>query len=139
MNNCAFIGRFIADPELKQTPAGLSVCTFTLAIDRPNAKDMTDFINFVAWREKSEFIARYFKKGNKIAITGTLTSRKYQDTAGAFHKTFEVLVDRAEFCESKEKTISAPTSEDMKNAYAPAYQQVQAQFEEIQGGDDLPF
>lgn len=137
MNNCAFIGRFTADPELKQTPAGLSVSTFTLAIDRPGAKDMTDFINFVAWREKAEFITRYFKKGNKIAITGTLTSRKYQDTAGVYHKTFEVLVDRAEFCESREKSASASTSEEMKNAYAPT--QYQVNLDIMQEGEDLPF
>lgn len=102
MNSVNMIGRLTSDVELKQTQNGVSVCSFTLAVDRPNAKETTDFINFVAWRQTAEFISRYFKKGNKIAISGVLTSRKFQDQNGKNHVAFEVIVDRAEFCESKQ-------------------------------------
>ena len=107
MNSVNMIGRLTSDVELKQTQNGVSVCSFTLAVDRPNAKETTDFINFVAWRQTAEFISRYFKKGNKIAISGVLTSRKFQDQNGKNHVAFEVVVDRAEFCESKQSQNTA--------------------------------
>ena len=126
MNNCSFVGRLTSDVELKQTPNGVSVCSFTLAVDRPNTKDTTDFIKFVAWRSTAEFITRYFKKGNKIGVSGVLTSRKFQDQNGKNHVAFEVLVDRAEFCESKKKDESAP--EEIQ----------QTKFEELKPDEDLP-
>ena len=128
MNNCSFVGRLTSDVELKQTPNGVSVCSFTLAVDRPNVKDTTDFINFVAWRSTAEFITRYFKKGNKIGVSGVLTSRKFQDQNGKNHVAFEVLVDRAEFCESKKKEESSPDFE----------QPMKPNFEEVEPDVDLP-
>lgn len=127
MNNCSFIGRLTSDVELKQTPNGISVCSFQLAVDRPNVKDTTDFINFVAWRGTAEFISLYFKKGQKVAVTGCLTSRKYQDKDNKNRTVFEVVVDRAEFCESKNKEEAAQDCED------------QAHFEEVKSDDGLPF
>lgn len=79
MNSICLTGRLTDDVELKQTPSGVSVCSFTLAVKRPNVKDTTDFINCVAWRGTAEFISRYFGKGNKIEVNGVLTSRKYED------------------------------------------------------------
>jgi single-strand DNA-binding protein len=107
---------------LKQTPTGLSVCTFGLAVARPNAKDTTDFINCVAWRNTAEFISKYFKKGNLIALTGVLTSRKYEDQKGNSRTVFEVVIDRAEFCESKREETKPETKH-----------------EEISNDIDLPF
>lgn len=108
MNNICLMGRLSADVELKQTQSGVSVCSFTLAVNRPNVKDTTDWINCVAWRGTAEFITRYFRKGNMIAITGVLTSRKHQDNNGNNRTAFEVVVDRAEFCESKGNDTTAP-------------------------------
>ena len=125
MNNISLIGRLTADVELKQTQSGLSVCSFTLAVARPNVKDTTDFINCVAWRQTAEFISRYFKKGNLLALTGVLTSRQYEDAKGNKRTAFEVVVDRAEFCESKKDE-------------APAEQKPQ-KFEELESDSDLPF
>lgn len=124
MNNICLTGRLSADVELKQTQSGVSVCSFTLAVNRPNVKDTTDWINCVAWRGTAEFITRYFRKGNMIAITGVLTSRKYQDNNGNNRTAFEVVVDRAEFCESKGNDAIAQPTPDL---------------EEMSKDDDLPF
>lgn len=130
------MGRLTADPELKQTQGGISVCSFTLAIDRPKTRDKTDFINFVAWRHTAEFICEYFRKGQKIGLTGYLTSRQYEDKNGNKRTAFEVVANNAEFAESKKSPDSWNVS-----AEPPAYQPQQSQqgFEEISGEDDLPF
>lgn len=129
MNNICLMGRLSADVELKQTQSGVSVCSFTLAVNRPNVKDTTDWINCVAWRGTAEFITRYFRKGNMIAITGVLTSRKYQDNNGNKRTAFEVVVDRAEFCESKDNNTTAPKFTEQSTP----------DLEELSKDDDLPF
>ena len=136
MNHGSYVGRLTADPELKQTQNRISVCSFTLAIDRPGTRDKTDFINFVAWRQTAEFICKYFRKGQKIGIIGYLTSRQYEDKNGNGRTAFEVVVDRAEFVESRQKAEGWNSSQE-----PPAYQAQQTQqgFEEIAGEDDLPF
>lgn len=125
MNNIALIGRLTADVELKQTQNGVSVCQFTLAVDRPMVKDTTDFIPCVAWRNTAEFISKYFKKGNRMALTGVLTTRKWQDKDGNNRVSYEVVVSNVEFCERKSET----------NAETPT-----PNFEEVNvEHDDLPF
>lgn len=124
MNVISLIGRLTSDVELKQTTSGVSVCTFTVAVDRPKVKDTTDFIPCVAWRNTAEFVAKYFKKGNRIALTGVLTSRKYQDQNGVNRTVYEVVVDNVEFVESK------PNPADIKR---------EPEFEELPNDSDLPF
>lgn len=126
------MGRLTADPELKQTQGGISVCSFTLAIDRPKTRDKTDFINFVAWRHTAEFICEYFRKGQKIGLTGYLTSRQFEDKNGNKRTAYEVVVDHAEFVESKKSSDGWDVSAE------PSYQNPQG-FEEIPDEDDLPF
>ena len=125
MNNINLIGRLTADVELKQTTSGLSVCQFTLAVDRPKVKDTTDFINCVAWRNTAEFISKYFKKGNKMALNGVLTTRKWQDKDGNNRVAYEVVVDNVEFCESKNETKTATST--------PNFEQINVE------EDGLPF
>ena len=136
MNSINLIGRLTADVELKTTQSGVSVCSFTIAVKRPNVKDTTDFINCVAWRNTAEFISKYFSKGKLIALTGVLTSRSYEDQNGKKRTAFEVVVERAEFCESKADAKNATTTNDVNlndaNFDNPS-------FEEIADGDDLPF
>lgn len=79
MNIVTLTGRLGADVELRQTQQGVSVCTFALAVNRPRTKDTTDWINCVAWRQSAEFLNRFTKKGDLIAVAGILTSRKYED------------------------------------------------------------
>ena len=131
MNNICLTGRLTSDVELKQTQSGVSVCSFSVAVKRPNVKDTTDFINCVAWRNSAEFISNYFRKGNMIAIAGILTSRKFQDQHGKNHVAFEVVVDRAEFCESRQDGGSDARQEK------PAPKETE--FEEIGNDEPLPF
>lgn len=128
MNDCIFTGRLTAKPELKATSNGVPVCSFSLAIKRPRRKDVTDFINFVAWRHTAEFICKYFGKGDMLACKGALTARKYQDGEGKNRIAFEVEVEAAEFCGGKStgNTTEAPTED-------------QPQYEEIADDDTLPF
>ena len=131
MNKTQFTGRLTAFPELKQTTSGVSVCSFTLAVKRPRAKDKTDFINFVAWRGNAEFICRYFKKGDAMEVSGALTSRKYQDNDGKNRVAFEVECEDVSFAltNGKAETTDQPQ-------FTP---QAEPQFEEIKDNDDLPF
>lgn len=99
MNKCVFTGRLTAEPQLKQTPTGVDVCTFSLAVDRVKKKDKekeTDFLTMVAWRSKAEFVVRYLHKGSKIVIEAAARSRKY-DKDGQTHYITEFYVDNIEF------------------------------------------
>ena len=80
LNRAILMGRLVADPELRQTPNGISVCSFTIAIDRNYAKDrerQADFIDIVAWRQSAEFVSRYFAKGKMIIVEGSIQTRLY--------------------------------------------------------------
>lgn len=110
MNNVILMGRLTKDPELKTTQSGLSFCRFTVAVDRysKDGEDKTDFINCVAWRKTAEFIDNYFSKGQRIALAGSIQTGSYTDKDGRTVYTTDVLVDKAEFCESKKNGDSAP-------------------------------
>ena len=102
LNSVILMGRMVADPELKQTPNGVSVAVFRLAVDRnyqdkESGQRQTDFINCVAWRQTGEFISRYFSKGSMIAIEGSIQTRQYQDKSGNKRTAVEVIVDQAYF------------------------------------------
>ena len=144
MLNCAVImGRLTADPELRQTPSGVSVTRFTVAVDRGYVKAgeerKADFINVVAWRQTAEFVSRYFQKGSMIAVQGSIQTRSYEDNNGNKRTAFEVLAREVSFCGSKAETgTMAPSVSDV--APAPTYQTaVPSDFEEITDDDDLPF
>ena len=102
LNRVILMGRMVADPELKQTPNGVSVATFRLAVERNyQSKDsnerVCDFISCVAWRQTGEFITRYFSKGSMIAIEGSIQTRQYQDKNGNKRTAVEVIADQAYF------------------------------------------
>ena len=128
-------GRLTADVELKQTPSGVSVCSFSIAVNRKTGKDQetkTDFIDCQAWRQTAEFIARYFRKGSSICIVGNIQKRTWKDQQGNNRYATEVIVDEALFVDSKSdsaETYDAPT---FAKSNAP-------QFEEVNADDDLPF
>ena len=106
-------GRLTADPELKTTSNGLSVTTFSIAVDRryrSGEERQTDFINIVAWRQSAEFITKYFKKGSLIGIEGSIQTRRYQDKNGNNRTAFEVVVNNVQFVESK-RDGAAPMSD----------------------------
>ena len=100
MNKVILMGRLTANPECKQTQNGISVCRFTIAVNRPYQKDKqqeSDFINCQAWRNTADFISRYFSKGKPIVVEGSLRNNNYTDQNGVKHYSIEVLVSNVEF------------------------------------------
>lgn len=143
-------GRLTADPELKQTPNGIPVTSFSIAIDRRFARNSdqqsqqnADFINIVAWRGNAEFITRYFRKGSSICIVGSIQTRTWTDQQGQKRYTTEVVVDEATFVDSKSGSAQSPSesSAPYSRDNAPAFSGTDntANFEELQNDDDLPF
>lgn len=111
MLNCAVImGRLTADPELRTTTSGVSVTSFTVAVDRNYQKQgqerETDFINVVAWRQTAEFVSRYFHKGSMIALQGSIQTRNYEDRNGNKRTAVEIVANSVSFCESKSESSS---------------------------------
>lgn len=106
MLNCVtLIGRLCAAPELKTTPSGKEVCSFTLAVDRsytkPGEERQADFIPVVAWGSNALFVSRYFSKGSMIAVMGSIQSRNYTDNKGNKRTSIEVKAEELSFCGSK--------------------------------------
>ena len=135
-NLVVLTGRLTADPELKTTPNGIPVTTFSIAVNRnyrAGEEQQTDFINIVAWRQRAEFITKYFKKGSMIGIEGSIQTRRYQDKNGNNRTAFEVVVNNAQFVESKRDGAVSNEPAAFSNADA-------SDFAEIGGmDDDLPF
>ncbi|MBO5715065.1 MAG: single-stranded DNA-binding protein [Clostridia bacterium] len=100
MNRVTIIGRLAADPEIKQTTSGLSVCNFTIAVDRKGTKGeerITDWIDVVTWRHTAEFVSKYFQKGSPVVIEGSIQTRMWEDKDGKKRKAVEVVADNVEF------------------------------------------
>ncbi len=150
MNRVILVGRLTADPELKQTPNGVSVCSFSIAVNRAysskTGERQTDFINIVAWRAQAEFVSKYFSKGNQIGIDGSIQTRNYTDKDGNKRTAFEVVAENISFIESK-----ASAQQSRSTDYGNDYSRPQAEpapvtysngdaadFAEIDD-DDLPF
>lgn len=105
LNVSILMGRLTADPELRRTPSGVSVTTFTVAVNRSYVKQggerQTDFIDVVAWRSTAEFVSKYFRKGQMIAVQGSIQTRTYEDKQGNNRKVVEVQADKVFFADSK--------------------------------------
>ena len=101
MNVIILMGRITATPELKHTPSGVPVCTFSIAVDRPKANNVTDFFNVTAWRNNDEFVCKYFRKGQLMEVHGRLTSRKYTDGNDNKRTAIEIVADQVSFCGSR--------------------------------------
>ena len=143
-------GRLTQDPELKTTPSGVSVCSFTVAVNRKPGKDgesKADFINCTAWRQTAEFISKYFHKSSSIFVQGALQQRSWETQDGQKRTVLEVQVDDARFVDSKsemeERTGFSPASRADGPAYVPDAYKATAEsapkFEEIDPESELPF
>ena len=148
MLNCAVImGRLTADPELRTTSSGISVTSFSVAVDRsyvrPGEERQTDFINVVAWRQTAEFVTRYFRKGSMIAVQGSIQTRNYEDKTGAKRTAVEIVADNVSFCGSKSESgtgnfQAAPNAP--ADAPAPSFSTASAtDFQAADMEDELPF
>lgn len=126
LNKVVLAGRLTSDVELKQTTTGVSVCSFTLAINRKfsaNGQQQTDFIQCQAWRQTAEFISKYFKKGSALCISGSIQVRSWTDNNNQKRYATEVVADEAMFVDGKN---------DSQGADVPNYT-------EQNEDDDLPF
>ncbi len=150
LNKVVLAGHLTATPELRQTPNGVSVTSFSIAINRRFSKNAegqnqnanVDFINLVAWRNQAEFITRYFKKGSAICVSGSIQSRSWTDQQGAKRYATEVLVDEAFFVDSNSQGGSGFAAQDNYDQPAPQFSSTPAadtQFEDMSNDDDLPF
>lgn len=159
MNVICLMGRLTAEPELKHTQTGVAVTSFQVAVDRayqPKGQErQTDFIPVTAWRGTAEFICRYFHKGQRIALNGSLQTRNYTDRDGNKRTAFDVVCDNAYFAESRNSNAGGnyggnsygggyapaqdsqiPTYNESQPAFSTA---ASGDFEEIVGDDELPF
>lgn len=118
MNKAILVGNLTRDPEQRTTPSGVSVTSFTIAVTRryksQDGTQQADFINCVAWRSTAEFIAKYFTKGSRIGVVGTIQTRTYDDQNGVRRYVTEVVVDEAEFVTSKAQNPGATRGDAMQ-------------------------
>ena len=124
LNQVTLMGRLTADPELKQTNSGISVVSFSLAVDRSYTKQgeekQTDFINIIAWRNTADFVAKYFTKGQLVAVSGRLQVRSWDDTqSGQKRYATDVVADEVFFAESKKGSSGAPSGEGFEGLVPP--------------------
>ena len=158
-------GRLTADPELKTTPSGISVTSFTIAVNRRfgsrnGEEPQADFINVTAWRQTAEFITRYFRKASSICVVGSIQTRSWTDNQGNKRFATEVVADEAMFVDAKSESPAAvqqaaaafnqhaSAASYMPEGYssygdqaAPAFGAAASapKFEEITDDDELPF
>lgn len=155
MNKVILIGRLTANPECKQTQNGISVCRFTIAVNRPYQKDKeqeADFITCQAWRNTADFVQRFFAKGKPIVVEGSLRNNNYTDQNGVKHYSMEVLVSNVEFTISDTQNAQqgqppvnhyqqpVATSYQPQNTYhQQQYPQTQPQAPSQQTPNEVPF
>ncbi|MDR1628573.1 MAG: single-stranded DNA-binding protein [Oscillospiraceae bacterium] len=149
LNIAALVGRLTADPELKHTSNSIPVTNFNVAVGRSfvraGEERQTDFIDVVAWRSTAEFVAKYFKKGQLIAVEGSIQTRTYQDKDGNKRKAFEIMANNVHFVESKKDSAdnSVGTGQfgdsNKSEGQAIYISGNDSDFQEIQSDNDLPF
>ena len=148
LNKVILMGHMTADPELKQTTTGISVCSFSIGVNRRYSKadqnqQSVDFINIGTWRQQAEFVSRYFKKGSSIVICGSIQTRTWTDNNGQKRYATEVVADEVSF---GAPAASAGGDRAQGQNYTPAAYGTpsfsstgSADFEEIPGDESLPF
>lgn len=146
MNNCQFVGRLTADPELRRTNDGTAVCSYSLAIKRPGVKGATDFLDFVTWRQGAEFLSQYGHKGDTVAVSGQLQTREWTDKNGSKRKAVEVFTSSVELLSSKRNSQGSANTSQATTGYpgsagaAQYSQQGFGGYPELSGDDPkLPF
>lgn len=140
MNSTNHIGRLTADPELRRTPSdNTAVCTFTLAVKRPKVKDVSDFIDFVVWRQGAEYLCQYAHKGDIVAVKGSLESRKWTDKNGNNRLNWEIRADEVELISSKRDSQATGNAPQKTNAAQPANYGVQKFQRVVDVDEPLPW
>ena len=156
-NMVILMGRLTKDPELRTTQSGISMCRFSIAVDRGYAKQgeerQTDFFDVTCWRQTADFVDRYFSKGRMIHIEGTIQNNNYTDQNGVKHYSQSIIAERVQFCgdkssTSQDGTASPPAAQQQRNRQQPPVQRQAPQqaelgdlgeFEEILSDGEVPF
>ena len=128
MNKAVLLGRVVKDPEVRNTQSNTMVCSFSLAVNRrfkQEGQPDADFINIVAWGKTAEFVAKYFTKGQQVAVVGRIQTRNYDDKNGKKVYVTEVIAEEVHFAESKK---------DNNTGFEPV-----ESFTPAQEGEKLPF
>ncbi len=141
LNKVIMGGRLTGDPELKQTQTGVSVVSFSIAVNRrfqskDNTQTAVDYFNVTAWRATAEFVSKFFRKGSAICVVGSLQNRSWVDQNGQKHYATDIVCDEAMFVDSRG---DAPAGAD--NLGAPSFSSNGGvpKFDEMKESDDLPF
>ena len=141
MNKVFLIGNLTRDPELTETASGVAVCHFAIAVNRNYASQdgerQTDFFNCTAWRGQAETIARYTKKGNKVAVSGSVQLRNYEDNQGVKRTAVDIIVQDIEFLTPKSSDGFDDGFDAPRASAAPAKKKPVLQA--MEGDDDIPF
>ena len=134
MNKVILVGNLTRDPELSETPNGVAVCRFSIAVSRDYANSdgtrETDFFNITVWRTQAENCGRYLKKGSKVAVVGSLQNRSYEDKDGVKRTVTDIVANEVEFLSTK--NAGEEGEEPRARGGKPA-------LEPVDDGDDLPF
>ena len=149
LNRCFFIGNLVRDPELKNTPSGVSLCRFDIGVSRPYNQDgerVTDFFECTAWRGTAESIVKYCKKGHKVCVVGSVQTRTYEDNDGKKRKVYDIAVQEVEFLTPKNNAETAefePRQTSSTNRSASTQTSVfgrnKPTLQEMDDDSDIPF
>lgn len=143
MNKVFLIGNLTRDPELTETAGGVSICRFAIAVNRnysgADGERKTDFFNVTAWRGLGETVSRYAKKGNKVAVSGSIELRNYEDSQGVKRTAVDVIAQDVEFLTPRNsdgfdggESAPAPAQRNSGRSNKPALQS-------FDDDSDIPF
>lgn len=140
MNRVFLIGNLTRDPELSETPNGISLCRFGIAVNRnyssADGERQVDFFNITVWRAQAENCGRYLKKGSKVAVLGSLQSRTYEDKEGQKRTVTDIVASEVEFLTSRSASDAQP-DDDVRQSAAPARKK--PELEIMPDDENLPF
>ena len=154
LNKAILMGRLTADPQLRYTPSNVAVTSFSLAVNRnftkAGEKPATDFLDIVCWRNTAEFVSKYFKKGQLVAVEGSIQARNWTDKEGKNRKSVEILADQVYFAESKKdgysnNSAASPAGNESFGFTPPSgdagfsFNSDDDDFSQISSDDELPF
>ncbi|MBO5480357.1 MAG: single-stranded DNA-binding protein [Clostridia bacterium] len=140
MNKVFLIGNLTRDPEIRETASGVAMCRFAIAVQRPyssqDGERQTDFFECTAWRGLGETIARYTKKGKKVAVTGSVQIRNYEDNQGAKRTAVDIIVQDCEFLSPRD---SEDSFDDVNDAPRASTAKRKPVLQEMDDDSDIPF
>ena len=141
LNKVILIGNIVEDVEIKQTPSGVAVCNFRIAVNRKFAKEgqqNVDFISIVAWRQAAEYVGRWGSKGRNILVCGSLQQRNWTDDNGNKRSVLEVQADEVSFTDRK-PDFTQTTDAPVVPTSSPAPYTSDVSYEDFEGDDSMPF